>query len=182
LLKGRRSGNILATSGFIWRISAKTNVREEIAMRQLSRREALVFGTSGAALTVVGWGAGVHAGPREAADAIAKFTGGKTAQKGKIALDLPEIAENGNIVPLSVSVDAPMAADNYVSEVLVIADHNPRPEVVKFDFTPMSGKAVASTRIRLAESQNVIVVAKTSKGALFTNQRFVKVTVGGCGG
>jgi sulfur-oxidizing protein SoxY len=151
-------------------------------MRQLSRRDALVFGTSGAALTVGGWGAGVHADPREAADAIAKFTGGKTAQKGKIALDLPEIAENGSIVPLSVSVDAPMAADNYVSEVLVIADHNPRPEVVKFDFTPMSGKAAASTRIRLAESQNVIVVAKTTKGDFFTNQRFVKVTVGGCGG
>jgi sulfur-oxidizing protein SoxY len=151
-------------------------------MRQLSRREALVLGASGAALTVAGWGERAHAGPQEAVDAIAKFTGGKTAQKGKVAIDLPEIAENGSIVPLSVSVDAPMAADNYVSEVLVLAEHNPSPEVVKFDFTPMSGRAAASTRIRLAASQNVIVVAKTSKGDLFTNQRFVKVTVGGCGG
>ena len=151
-------------------------------MRKLSRRETLVLGASGAALTVAGWGERAHAGPQEAVHAIAKFTGGKTAQKGKIAIDLPEIAENGNIVPLSISVDAPMAADNYVSEVLVIADHNPRPEVVKFDFTPLSGKAEVSTRIRLAESQTVIVVAKTSKGEFFTNQRLVKVTVGGCGG
>jgi sulfur-oxidizing protein SoxY len=151
-------------------------------MRQLSRREALVLGTSSAALTVVGWGAGVHADPRQAADAIAKFTGGKTAQKGKIALDLPEIAENGSIVPLSVSVAAPMAADNYVSEVLVVAEKNPAPHVVKFNFTPLSGKAAASTRIRLAESQTVTVVAKTSKGEFFINQKLVKVTVGGCGG
>jgi sulfur-oxidizing protein SoxY len=151
-------------------------------MQNLSRRETLVLGVSSAALTVIGWGEGAQAGPSEAAGAIAKFTGGKTAQKGKIAIDLPEIAENGSIVPLSVSVDAPMAADNHVSELLIIADHNPSPEVVKFDFTPMSGKAEVATRIRLAESQNVIVVAKTSKGDLFTNQRFVKVTVGGCGG
>ena len=151
-------------------------------MRQLSRREALVLGTSSAVLTVVGWSAGVHADPLQAAEAIAKFTGGKTAQKGKIALDLPEIAENGSIVPLSVSVDAPMGADNYVSEVLVVAEKNPAPEVVKFNFTPMSGKAEVSTRIRLAESQTVTVVAKTSKGEFFTNQKLVKVTVGGCGG
>jgi sulfur-oxidizing protein SoxY len=149
-------------------------------MRNLSRRETLVLGASGAALAVIGGGA--HAGPQEAAAAITKFTGGKTAQKGKIALDLPEVAENGSIVPLSVSVAAPMAADNYVSEVLVIAEHNPSPEVVKFNFTPMSGKAQVATRIRLAATQNVTVVAKTSKGEFFTEQKMVKVTVGGCGG
>ena len=151
-------------------------------MANTSRRETLVLGVSGAVLALVGWGGQVQAGPREAAELIAKFTGGKAAQKGKIAIDLPEIAENGSIVPLSVSVDAPMAADNYVSEVLVVAEKNPAPEVVKFDFTPMSGKAAVSTRIRLAASQKVVVVAKTSKGELFTNERFVKVTVGGCGG
>jgi sulfur-oxidizing protein SoxY len=150
---------------------------------KLSRRETLVLGTSCAVVAAVaGWGEGAQAGPREAADLIAKFSGGKPAQKGKVALNLPEIAENGSIVPLSVAVDAPMTADNYVSEVLVVAEKNPAPEVVKFNFTPLSGRAAASTRIRLAESQKVVVVAKTSKGDIFTNQRFVKVTVGGCGG
>jgi sulfur-oxidizing protein SoxY len=151
-------------------------------MRHLSRRAALVLGAGGAALTVAGWGGDAHAAAKEAVDEIAKFTGGKTAEKGKVSIELPEIAENGNTVPLSVSVDAPMTADNYVSEVLVVSEGNPNPRVGLFHFSPMSGKAEASTRIRLAATQNVIVVAKTSKGAFFTGQKLVKVTIGGCGG
>ncbi|MSP31872.1 MAG: thiosulfate oxidation carrier protein SoxY [Pseudolabrys sp.] len=151
-------------------------------MRQLSRRAALALSASGAALTIVGWNEGAFATAKEAADDIAKFTGGKTAEKAKISIELPEIAENGNTVPLSVAVDAPMTAENYVSEILVVADGNPRPGVATFHFSPMSGKAEASTRIRLATTQNIIVVAKTSKGEFFTGQKQVKVTIGGCGG
>jgi sulfur-oxidizing protein SoxY len=99
-----------------------------------------------------------------------------------VSIELPEIAENGNTVPLSVTVDAPMANDNYVSDILVVADGNPNPGVATFHFSPMSGKAAASTRIRLAATQNIIAVAKTSKGEFFTNQKLVKVTIGGCGG
>ena len=151
-------------------------------MRQLSRRDALALGASGAALTFIGWSKRASAAAKEAADQIAKFTGGKTAEKGKVSIELPEIAENGNTVPLSVSVDAPMTADNYVSEILVVADGNPNPGVATFHFSPLSGKAEASTRIRLATTQNIIAVAKTSKGEFFTNQKLVKVTIGGCGG
>jgi sulfur-oxidizing protein SoxY len=141
-----------------------------------------VLGAGGAALTLLGWGGSAYAGAKEAADQIAKFTGGKTAEKGKVSIELPEIAENGNTVPLSVAVDAPMTADNYVSEVLVVADGNPRPSVATFHFSPMSGKGAASTRIRLAATQNIVVVAKTSKGEFYTAQKLVKVTIGGCGG
>jgi len=151
-------------------------------MRQLSRRAALLLGAGGAVLTALGWGARAQADAKAAAEQIAKFTGGKTAEKGKISIELPEIAENGNTVPLSVSVDAPMAADNYVSEVMVVAEGNPNPGVVTFHFSPMSGKAEASTRIRLATTQNIVVVAKTSKGEFYTGQKLVKVTIGGCGG
>ena len=155
-------------------------------MRQLSRRAALALGTTigagSAVLTLVGWSTPAAATAKEAAAEIAKFTGGKTAVSGKISIELPEIAENGNTVPLSVSVDAPMTADNYVSEVLVVAEGNPQPGMVTFHFTPMSGKAEASTRIRLATTQNIVVVAKTSKGEFFTGQKLVKVTIGGCGG
>ena len=151
-------------------------------MRNLSRRAALAVGASGVALTVVGWNGGAYAAAKEAADDIAKFTGGKTAEKGKISIELPEIAENGNTVPLAISVDAPMTADNYISDILVVADGNPNPGVVTFHFTPLSGKAEASTRIRLAATQNIIVVAKTSKGEFLTAQKQVKVTIGGCGG
>jgi len=151
-------------------------------MRQLSRRDALALSASGAALTFIGLGERACAAAKEAADQIASFTGGKTAEKGRIAIELPEIAENGNTVPLSVSVDAPMAADNYVSEILVVADGNPNPGVATFHFSPLAGKAEASTRIRLATTQNIIVVAKTSKAEFFTNQKLVKVTIGGWGG
>jgi sulfur-oxidizing protein SoxY len=81
-------------------------------MRQLSRRAALALGAGGAALTLLGWGGEASAAAKEAADQIAKFTGGKTPDKGKVAIELPEIAENGNTVPLAISVDAPMTADN----------------------------------------------------------------------
>jgi sulfur-oxidizing protein SoxY len=155
---------------------------EETGMRQVSRRDALALGASGAALTVIGWSTSADAAAKEAAEQIAKFTGGKTAEKGKISIELPEIAENGNTVPLAVSVDAPMTADNYVSEILVVADGNPNPGVATFHLSPLAGKAEASTRIRLATTQNIIVVAKTSKGGFFTNQKLVKVTIGGCGG
>ncbi len=151
-------------------------------MRQLSRRAALAVGASGVALTVVGWGPQAHAAAKEAADDIAKFTGGKTAEKGKISIELPEIAENGNTVPLTISVDAPMTAENYVKDVLVVSEGNPNPGVVTFHFTPLSGRAEAQTRIRLAATQNIVVVAKTSKGEFFIAQKQVKVTIGGCGG
>ena len=151
-------------------------------MRLLSRRTALAFGVSGAALTFVGLSKHASAAAKEAADLVAKFTGGKTAEQSKVSIELPEIAENGNTVPLSVSVDAPMTADNYVSEVMVVAEGNPNPGVATFHFSAMSGKATASTRIRLATTQNIVVVAKTSKGEFFTGQKLVKVTIGGCGG
>jgi sulfur-oxidizing protein SoxY len=151
-------------------------------MRQLSRRDALALGATGAALTFIGRGDPACAAAKEAADQISGFTGGKTAENGKISIELPEIAENGNTVPLSVSVDAPMAADNYVSEILIVADGNPNPGVATFHFSPLSGKAEASTRVRLATTQNIIVVAKTSKDEFFTSRKLVKVTIGGCGG
>jgi sulfur-oxidizing protein SoxY len=151
-------------------------------MRQLSRRAALALTAGGAALTIVGFDGKAFAAAKEAAADIAKFAGGKTPEKGKISIELPEIAENGNTVPLSVSVESPMSADDHVTDILIVADGNPNPGVATFHLSPMSGKAEASTRIRLATTQNIIVVAKTSKGAVYTNQKLVKVTIGGCGG
>jgi sulfur-oxidizing protein SoxY len=130
----------------------------------------------------MGWGQGALATPKAAADEIAKFTGGKTAEQGKISIELPEIAENGNTVPLAVSVDAPMTDADHVSDVLVVAEGNPNPGVATFHFSALSGKAEASTRIRLATTQNIVVVAKTSTGKFYTAQKLVKVTIGGCGG
>ena len=149
-------------------------------MRQISRRGVVVLGAGAAALSLLPKVA--FADAKEAADEIAKFTGGKTAEKGKISIELPEIAENGNTVPLMVTVNSPMQDNDYVSEILVVSEGNPRPGVAHFHLTPMSGKAVASTRIRLAATQNIVAVAKTSTGQIFSDAKLVKVTIGGCGG
>jgi sulfur-oxidizing protein SoxY len=149
-------------------------------MSQMTRRSALLLG-AGLTLTLVAVDQSV-ATPAEADAEIAKFTGGKTAESGKIAIDLPEIAENGNTVPLSIKVDSPMTADDYVQEIRVIADGNPNPGIVGFHLTPMAGRAEVATRIRLNSTENVIVLARTSGGKLFMDRRVVKVTVGGCGG
>ena len=89
-------------------------------------------------------------------EVIKKFTGGKAPTPGKVKLDLPEIAENGNTVPMTVSVESPMTEQSYVSDVLVVADGNPRAGIATFHFSPASGIAEANTRIRLAKTQNVI--------------------------
>ena len=113
---------------------------------------------------------------------IAEFAGGEPAMGGGLSLNTPEIAENGNTVPVSVTVESPMTADDYVQSVAIFADGNPTPEVIVFNFTPLSGQATATTRIRLAKTQNVIAVAKTSTGATMMDKKEVKVTIGGCGG
>lgn len=113
---------------------------------------------------------------------IKKLYGDKKFDSGKIKLDVPEIAENGLVVPVSVDVDSPMTEADYVKAVHVFADGNPLPGIVSYKFTPACGKASASTRMRLAQTQNVICIAEMSNGSLYTAKANVKVTIGGCGG
>jgi len=150
-------------------------------MRSINRRQAFVLGGGFIALTMMPMSANAEPS-NEAADMIKKFTGGKEPEKGKISLDLPEIAENGNTVPLSINIESPMTADSYVTDVMIIADGNPNAGVATLSFTPLSGKAEAAIRIRLATTQNVVAIAKMSDGSQFTEQKTVKVTIGGCGG
>jgi sulfur-oxidizing protein SoxY len=151
-------------------------------MQNLTRRDALVLCAGTAVLSLVVEDIPVFATPAEVADAIAQFTGGKMLEPGKITIDLPEIAENGNTVPLSILVESPMNAENHISDILVVADGNPRPGIATFHLSEMSGRAEAATRIRLAATENIIVVAKTGDGRFLTDRKQVKVTIGGCGG
>ena len=148
-------------------------------MSSVNRRQALALGAG--ALAAAASIAPAQAA-NDAADLIKKFTGGKTAAEGKVKLDLPEIAENGNTVPMTVSVESPMSEQSYVTEVLVVGDGNPNGGMATFHFSPASGVAEANTRIRLAASQNIIAVAKMNDGSFFTATKQVKVTIGGCGG
>jgi sulfur-oxidizing protein SoxY len=122
------------------------------------------------------------ADPQMVEDELKKLFGDKSMAEGRVTLDVPQIAENGLVVPLNIDVESPMTADDYVKAVHVFADGNPRPHVITYHFTPASGKASASNRIRLAKTQNVIAVAEMSDGSLHMAKAEVKVTIGGCGG
>ncbi|MBV5270400.1 MAG: thiosulfate oxidation carrier protein SoxY [Afipia sp.] len=113
---------------------------------------------------------------------IKKLYGDKKLESGKIKLDVPEIAENGLVVPINVEVESPMTEQDYVKAVHVFADGNPLPGVVSYKFTPACGKASASTRMRLAQTQNIICIAEMSNGNLHMAKANIKVTIGGCGG
>jgi sulfur-oxidizing protein SoxY len=149
---------------------------------EFSRRNAVAFGAFVMSAAMLGVSAAPALAKNDAEQAIAKFTGGQKAIEGKVKLDLPEIAENGNTVPMTVSVDSAMTAQSHVTDVLIVADGNPRSGVVTFHFSPESGVAEANTRIRLAATQNVIAVAKMNDGSFFMASKQVKVTIGGCGG
>lgn len=148
----------------------------------VNRRQALSVGAGALAVAMGGFSTAAFADKKATDEAIAKFAGGKTPVAGKVKLDLPEIAENGNTVPMSVSVESPMTEQSHVTEVLVLADGNPAPGVVRFYFSPASGVAEASTRIRLAKTQDIIALAKMNDGSVFMGTKQVKVTIGGCGG
>lgn len=146
----------------------------------INRREALALAAGAAG--AIALGAREAAAKNDADEAIKKFTGGKTPIEGKVKLDLPEIAENGNTVPMTISVDSPMTEASHVTDVLVVANENPRSGVVTFHFSPASGVAEANTRIRLAATQDVTAVAKMNDGSFYFASKQVKVTIGGCGG
>jgi sulfur-oxidizing protein SoxY len=128
------------------------------------------------------------ASPALAQDAAAvdammkKFIGDAKPVAGKVNIDLPEIAENGNTVPYSITVDSPMSAADNVKALHVIATGNPQPDIASYEFTPMSGKASVSSRMRLGKTQDVYALAQMSDGKVFMAKKTVKVTIGGCGG
>jgi len=136
-----------------------------------NRREALAVGASAVATFSV-LGSAVQAA---VADDIAAFTGGAEVSEGGIELTAPEIAENGNTVPIAVA--APGAA-----AIRVWATGNPTPAVATFNFGPLNPSQSASTRIRLAKSQDVVAIAQMADGTFRKASAAVKVTIGGCGG
>lgn len=139
---------------------------------KLKRREFLAGSTGAIAL------ASISALPAYAdlsADAIAAFTGGADVADGGVELTAPEIAENGNTVPISVSAEG-------ATSIMILAKGNPRPEVATFNFGPLAGSRSGSTRIRLAKTQDVAAIAKMEDGTFRMASSTVKVTIGGCGG
>jgi len=117
-------------------------------------------------------------------DAMKRLFGGKPVKDGSalIKLELPLIAENGAVVPVSVSVDSPMTPANYVKHIYVVADQNRIPIVTRVTLAPEAGRAFVGANIRLGETGDVRAIVEQSDGTLLQVKREVKVTVGGCGG
>ncbi len=144
--------------------------------RFVSRRVLLTL--TGAGALALPWARGALADVPE----MTKLLAGRTPKPGGIKLDVPEIAENGLVVPLNIEAESPMTEADHIKAVHVFAEANPNPLVCSFYFTPACGRAAASTRMRLAQTQKIVVLAETSGGDVRTVSAEVKVTIGGCGG
>jgi sulfur-oxidizing protein SoxY len=146
-------------------------------MTRLTRRQTMAAGI-GVAFSAT-WRP-ARALSEELAGALRGFTGGAPAKQGRVHLDIAPLVENGNTVPITVSVQSPMTAADHVQAIAVFNEKNPQREVVSCKLTPASGKAVVSTRIRLATTQQLVAVAKMSDGSYWTHTVDVIVTLAAC--
>jgi len=151
--------------------------------RRTSRREFLM--AAGGAAAGVGLASVIAVAPTRATpaamqEAIAKVVGTARLTAGKVKLELPPLVENGNTVPLTVSVESPMTEADHVRAIHVFTEKNPQPEVVSFHFGPRAGRARVATRIRLADTQTVVAISELSDGSFWSASAAVVVTLAAC--
>ena len=118
--------------------------------------------------------------PETMAAAIKQVTGDAAVRPAKVTLDIPPLVENGNTVPLTVSVESPMTEADFIKAIHVFNEKNPQPHVFDARLSPRNGKAVVGTRIKLADAQKVVAIAETSKGEFFSASADVIVTIAAC--
>jgi sulfur-oxidizing protein SoxY len=147
-------------------------------MEDSSRREFLALAGGATMLAVTLRPA--EATPATMAAAIRSVVGGEPVRTGKVKLDIPPLVENGNSVPMMVSVASPMAPEDHVKSIHVFNEKNPQPNIGNFYLSPQAGRAQASTRIRLADSQKVVAIAKLSDGTFWSASVDIVVTLAAC--
>lgn len=114
---------------------------------------------------------------KKAYDAI---VGGANVIEGGVTVELPEVAENGNFVPITIDVASPMTDADFIKRVVILSTANPTSVVATFHLTPLNGVARIQSRMRLANTQDVVVLAETSTGAFMKATLPVNVAIGGC--
>lgn len=119
--------------------------------------------------------------PEELAATLRQLFGSRQVKRGRVKLELPRLAESGNVVPVTVSVDSPMTPADHVKSIQLFAEKNPQPRILDLKLGPQNGKAVVGSRIRLATSQQVLAVAELSDGTLWSAAVDVEVTTSSCG-
>lgn len=151
--------------------------------RGTSRREFLL--AAGGAVAGIGLASvvavtPVRATPAEMDEAIRKVVGSARVAGGRVNLDIPPLSENGNAVPLAITVDSPMTEADHVRAIHVFNEKNPQPYVVSFHLGPRAGRASVATRIRLADTQTVTAIAELSDGSFWSASANVVVTLAAC--
>ena len=121
-----------------------------------------------------------RATPAAMQEAIRKVVGSARVTPGRVKLDLPPLVENGNTVPLTVSVESAMSQADHVKAIHVFNEKNPQPDVVSFHLGPRAGRATVATRIRLADTQTVVAIAELSDGSFWSARASVVVTLAAC--
>ena len=111
---------------------------------------------------------------------LKEITRGAVVRESKVKLDIPHLAENGHLVPLSVTVDSPMTAADHVSVLYLLSEKNPRPVIAKIGMSPGTGRAALTTRIRLSGAQHVVALAQMSDGSFWAAAADVIVTETAC--
>jgi sulfur-oxidizing protein SoxY len=113
-------------------------------------------------------------------EAIRRLTGTATVHSGKVRLNVPPLVENGHLVPLTVSVESAMTEADHVKAIHVFTERNPLPEMATFRLTPRAGRAQVTTRVRMADTQNVVAIAEMSDGSFWSDSAHLIVTLAAC--
>jgi sulfur-oxidizing protein SoxY len=157
-------------------------IMNEIESMHATRRSFLIrtaeFAGGVALVSVLPGGA--RATPETMQTAIKRVVGAAPLRKGRVALDIPPIVENGNSVSLEVKVDSPMTLDDHVKAIHVFNEKNPLPNVIGVRLGPRAGRAAVATRMRLADSQKIIAIAELSDGTFWSDEVEVIVTIAAC--
>ena len=151
--------------------------------RHASRREFLLAAGGVAAGLGLAWAVRVapaRATPTAMQEAIHKVVGSARVTPGRVKLELPPLVENGNTVPLAVSVESPMTTADHVRAIHVFTEKNPQPNVVSVQLGPRAGRAAISTRVRLADSQKVLAICELSDGSFWSHSIEIIITLGAC--
>jgi sulfur-oxidizing protein SoxY len=156
----------------------KYDIHDLHGIHDASRRRALGALLAGASLLVV---RPARATPDELTIALRETFGERRIARGKVKLEIPRLAENGGVVPVTVSVDSPMTQQDHVSSIHLFAEKNHLPRILEMRLGPYNGKAVISTRVRVATSQQITAVAVLSDGSLWSAAVDIEVVTSECG-
>jgi len=121
-----------------------------------------------------------RATPQAMQEAIRGIVAEAALLQGRVTLDVPQLVENGNAVPVTVAVDSPMTETDHVKSIHIVNEKNPQPHVISVTLGPRAGRAKLSTRIKLADSQRIIALAEMSDGSFWSETADVVVTLAAC--